>query len=293
MVLNRLGILTDEVYPDDFEKSLDWIVEQGLSHIEVRVVDGVNVSNMSDEQVAAVRAKIDARGLSVTAIASPLYKCALDPTRKVASGDVFGQAEESVEAHHEKLKRVIAIAKMLGAGNIRIFSFWREVEPERYFDEIVGHLKQAATVAEQEGVMLLQENEPSCNGGFAEEVGHIVRGVNSPAMKALWDPGNEAYGGRPAFPEGYGFIKDVLAHVHIKDAYVLPDGSSRCVPVGSGNVPFIAQLKALQEDGYEGLYTIETHYKPEGGTKEAGSRMTLDALRVLVREAFPSTEGTK
>lgn len=285
MVLDRLGILTDEVYPEDFAKSLDWIVEQGLKHIEVRVVDGINIANMTDEQVAEVHKQIEARGLKVSAIASPVYKCALDPNRRVASGDMFGQAEESVEAHHAKLARVIAIAKMLGAPNIRIFSFWREVEPELYFDEIVTHLKAAAAVAEKEGIMLLQENEPSCNAGFAEEVGKIVRAVNSPAMKALWDPGNEAYGGRPAFPEGYGYIKDVLAHVHIKDAYTLPDGSSRCVPVGSGNVPFIAQLKALQEDGYKGLFTIETHYKPEGGSKAAGSRMTLDALRILAAEA--------
>lgn len=288
MVLERLGILTDEVYPDNFSKSLDWIVEQGLKYIEVRVVDGVNISNMTDEQVAAVRSQIEARGLTVTAIASPLYKCALDPTRPVASGDVFGQAEESVEAHHEKLHRVIAIAKQLGAGSIRIFSFWRENEPELYFDDIVAHMKKAAAVAEKEGIMLLQENEPSCNGGFAEEVAKIVRAVDSPAMKVLWDPGNEAYGGRPAFPEGYGLVKDVLAHVHIKDAYVLPDGTSRCVPVGSGNVPFIAQLRALAEDGYAGMFTIETHYLPAGGTKAAGSRMTLEALRVLVNEAFPT-----
>lgn len=287
MVLDRLGILTDEVYPDQFVKSLDWIVEQGLKHIEVRVVDGVNIANMNDEQVAEVRRLVDERGLTVSAIASPLYKCALDPTRKVASGDVFGQAEESVAAHHDKLKRVIAIAKQLGAGSIRIFSFWREEEPETYFDDIVAELKKAAAIAEQEGILLLQENEPACNGGFAEEVARIVRAVDSPAMKVLWDPGNEAYGGRSAFPEGYGFVKDVLAHVHIKDAYVLPDGTSRCVPVGSGNVPFIAQLQALAADGYKGLFTIETHYKPEGGSKEAGSRMTMDALRVLVKEAFP------
>lgn len=287
MVLDRLGILTDEVYPDQFVKSLDWIVEQGLKHIEVRVVDGVNIANMNDEQVAEVRRLVDERGLTVSAIASPLYKCALDPTRKVASGDVFGQAEESVAAHHDKLKRVIAIAKQLGAGSIRIFSFWREEEPEKYFDDIVAELKKAAAIAKQEGILLLQENEPACNGGFAEEVARIVSAVDSPAMKVLWDPGNEAYGGRSAFPEGYGFVKDVLAHVHIKDAYVLPDGTSRCVPVGSGNVPFIAQLQALEADGYKGLFTIETHYKPEGGSKEAGSRMTLDALRVLVKEAFP------
>lgn len=283
--MNRVGILTDEVYPDQFVKSLDWVVEQGLKHVEVRVVDGVNIANMTDDQIAAVRAEIERRGLSVTGIASPLYKCALDPSRPVASGDVFGQAEESVEAHHNKLHRVISIAKQLGTDKIRIFSFWRETEPEKYTGEIVEHLKKAAAVAEREGVILLLENEPACNGGFAEEVGSIVRAVDSTALKALWDPGNEAYGGRSAFPEGYEFVKDVLAHVHIKDAYVRPDGSSRCVPAGSGNVPFIAQLRALEKDGYKGTFVIETHYAPEGGTKEAGSRMTLDALRVLVREA--------
>lgn len=288
MVLERLGILTDEVYPDNFKKSLDWIVEQGLKYIEVRVVDGANIAGMTDEQVEDVRREIESRGLTVTAVASPLYKCALDPSRPVASGDVFGQAEESVEAHHEKLHRVIAITKMLGARNIRIFSFWREAEPMKYADDIVAHLKRAAAVAEKEGVLLLLENEPACNGGFAEEVGAIARAVDSSALKVLWDPGNEAYGGRPAFPEGYGFVKDVLAHVHIKDAYVRPDGSSRCVPVGSGNVPFIAQLKELAKDGYEGCYTIETHFIPEGGAKAAGSRMTLDALRVLAGEAFPA-----
>jgi sugar phosphate isomerase/epimerase len=286
-MLDRVGILTDEVYPDDFKRSLDWIKEQGLKHIEVRVVDGVNISNMSDEQVKQVKHEVESRGLSVSAIASPLFKCALDPSRPVASGDVFGQAEESVEAHFAKLDRVIAIAKLLGTRHIRIFSFWREVEPEKYFDEIVSHLKRAAAVAEQHDVLLLLENEPSCNGGFAAEIGKLVRAVDSKALKALWDPGNEAYGGRPAFPEGYNEIKDVLAHVHIKDAYVRPDGSSRCVPVGSGNVPFIAQFRALEADGYKGLFTIETHYAPEGGSKEAGSRMTLDALRVIAKEAFP------
>jgi sugar phosphate isomerase/epimerase len=221
----------------------------------------------------------------VSAVASPLFKCALDPTRPVASGDTFGQAEEGVEAHFQKLDRVIAVSKVLGAPRIRIFSFWREVEPGRYTGEIVAHLKRAAGVAERAGVQLLVENEPSCNGGFAAEVAEIVRGVGSPAVRGLWDPGNEAYGGREAFPAGYGHMKDVLAHVHLKDAYIGHDGTPRCVPLGSGTVPWIKHFRALEADGYKGLFTIETHYVPEGGTKKTGSKMTLDALRTLLQEA--------
>jgi sugar phosphate isomerase/epimerase len=283
MTPNRLGILTDEVTPR-FEESLDWIAAQGLGHVEVRVIDGRNVTELNDEEIAEVGRKAAARGLAISAVASPLFKCALDPSRPVASGDRFGQAEEDVEAHFKKLDRVLAIAKALRAPRIRIFSFWRELEPEKYQAEIVRHLKRAAAAAERANVLLLLENEPSCNGGFAEEIARLVRAVDSPALKALWDPGNEAYGGREAFPAGYGHLKGILAHVHLKDAYLTPSGQARCVPLGSGSVRWIDHFRALAADGYTGLFTIETHFAPEGGSKKTGSKMTLDAIRALWSE---------
>ncbi len=77
-------------------------------------------------------------------------------------------------------------------------------------------------------------------------------------------------------------MSDQIGHVHLKDALVEPDGSSRCVPIGQGRVPFLRQLRALEEGGYKGLYTIETHYIPDGGTAMDGTRMTLDALRHML-----------
>jgi sugar phosphate isomerase/epimerase len=281
--LDRIGILTDEVSPH-FDEALDWSAAQGLKHVEVRVIDGKNVVTLDDAQIRDLRQRVEARGLYVSAIASPLFKCALDPSRPVASGDRFGQQEEGVESHFARLDRAISIARALDAPCIRIFSFWREREPERYHDEIAQHLKRAGAMAERANVQLLLENEPSCNGGFAAEVARIVRAVDSPAVKALWDPGNEAYGGREAFPAGYEQLKDVLAHVHLKDAYIGLDGAPRCVPLGSGTVPWIEHFRTLSADGYPGLFTIETHYIPAGGTQKTGSKMTLDALRTLLSE---------
>lgn len=283
MIVERLGVLTDEV-SERFEEALDWIQDQGLKHVELRVIDGVNFSELSDEAAQEVRRKVESRGLYVSALASPLFKCKLDPSREAATGDTFGQKEESVEAHFAKLERVIRLAELFGTKRIRVFSFWREKDPAAHMEEIVNHLRRAADVAEERGVQLLLENEPSCNGGFAEEVANIVRGVNSPALRALWDPGNEAYGGREAYPAGYNAVKDVLSHVHLKDAYIREDGTPRCVPLGSGSVPYIPQLKALLSDGYNGLFTIETHYVPEGGSRMTGTRMTLDAIRALEQE---------
>lgn len=283
MLLDRLGVLTDEV-SDRYEEALAWAAEQGLSHVEVRMVNGRNVAELTDEEAMEIRRQAEARGLYISAVASPLFKCALDPARPVASGDTFGQKEESVEAHHDKLAKVIQIAKLLGTHRIRIFSFWREENPELYMEEISSHLGRAARIAASEGMELLLENEPSCNGGYAEEVAAIVRSVDSPALRALWDPGNEAHTGREAYPAGYEAVKGLVGQVHLKDAYVGHNGKGRCVPLGSGTVPVIAQLRALSADGYEGLFTIETHFTPEGGSRMTGTRMTLEALKALMEE---------
>jgi L-ribulose-5-phosphate 3-epimerase len=283
VIWNRLGVLTDEVSPD-LKEALDWAATMGLKHVEIRMVDGRNIMALSDEEVEWVRTEAEERGLFVSGIASPVFKCSLDPDREVASGDTFGQAEENVEAHFAKLVRAIEITKRLGTDKIRIFSFWREKAPSLYREEIVQKLREAADLAEREGVLLLLENEPSCNGGYAVEVARYVRDVNSPHLRVLWDPGNEAYGGRTAFPQGYQDVRDVLGHVHLKDALIREDGSPQCVPIGMGSVPFADQIRSLEKDGYSGLYTIETHYVPEGGTPMDGTKMTLEGLAALLNE---------
>ncbi|WP_010269829.1 sugar phosphate isomerase/epimerase family protein [Paenibacillus senegalensis] len=281
---NRLGVLTDEVSVQ-LTEALDWIKEQQLAHVEIRMVDGHNIISLSDEQVQRVQEEVSKRGLFISAIASPVFKCALDPSRPVASGDTFGQKEESVEAHFDKLQRSFEICKLLGTKQIRIFSFWREVSPQQHEQEIVGHLRTAAEMAQKQDIVLLLENEPSCNGGFASEVARLTQLVASPNLKVLWDPGNEEYGGRNSYPAGYKDVQASLGHVHLKDALIDSDGVSRCVPIGSGNVPFKEQLQALQADGYTGLFTIETHYVPAGGTAKDGTALTLEGLKTIIKEA--------
>ncbi|MCR2822949.1 sugar phosphate isomerase/epimerase family protein [Lederbergia panacisoli] len=276
MIFDRLGVLTDEV-SQDFAEALDWAECNGMTHVEIRMVGGKNIADFSDQELDQLLFEVEKRGLYVSAVASPIFKCALNPSRAVASGDTFGQEEESVEHHFLKLERVIEICKRLKADKIRIFSFWREQNPSDYEEEIIGYLKKAATAAAEHDALLLLENENSCNGGYASEVAHFVQQVDSPNLKVLWDPGNEEYGGRSAFPEGYDRVKGLIGHVHLKDAFV-----DKCVPIGEGMVPFIDQLQALEDDGYEGLFTIETHYIPEGGTAKDGTGMTLKGLQNIL-----------
>ncbi len=284
MILNRLGVLTDEV-SDSLGEALDWCVRNELRHVEIRMVDGKNVLDLSLEEVGRAAGEIRRRRLSVSALATPLFKCALDPSRRVGSGDLFGAKEEDIPAHFARLGRAILTARALGTRRIRIFSFWREQDPRPHFEEIARHLRKAAQAAESEEITLLLENETACNGGYAEEVAEIVRRVDSPSLRVLWDPGNETYGGRTAFPDGYLQVMDYVAHVHLKDATTGADGNPRCVPIGSGRTAMGEQIRALERNGYGGIYTLETRYVPEGGTAMQGTEMTLAGLKRVLEEA--------
>jgi sugar phosphate isomerase/epimerase len=206
MILNRLGVLTDEVSANLIE-ALDWAAEQGLAHVEIRMVDGNNVVILTDQQVEQVRREVEKRGLFVSVIASPLFKCALDPSRPVASGDTFGQAEEDLEAHFAKLHRTIEFAKSCKRRTSGCFRSGGNRNPAGTKRRSSGICGKRLRSRKKKNMLLLLENEPSCNGGYASEVASLVQRVNSTALRVLWDPGNEEYGGRPAFPEGYEQVK--------------------------------------------------------------------------------------
>ncbi len=277
MLMSKLGIITDEVSPH-LEEALDFATDHGLTHVEIRTVEGRNAIDLSDEELKRVHTAVQRRGLFVSCFSSPVFKCALDVNRAVQVGDVFSDKGGGVEEHFHKLTRAIEIARQLRTRNVRIFSFWREFHPEEHTAEIVQYLKQAAALAMRHDVMLLLENEPACNAGYASEVNTFVCIIDSPALKALWDPGNEAYGLREAFPSGYQAIKQTVEHVHLKDVRIDEFGKPHCVPIGSGIVPYDLQLKALHDDGYNGLFTLEPHYIPQGGTAKDGSELTLKGL---------------
>ncbi|QHW35045.1 sugar phosphate isomerase/epimerase [Paenibacillus rhizovicinus] len=279
---DRLGVITDEV-SSDVLAALDFAAVRGLKHVELRSIDSRNVLALSDAEADRIRAEAESRGLFISCVASPVFKCALDASRPVAEGDRFNQEERSPAEHFAMLERAMDLAERFGTNRIRIFSFWRETEPiERFEAEIVGHLSRAAKLAEARGMLLLLENEPSCNGGFAAEVARLTAAVQSPALRVLWDPGNEQYGNRPSFPDGHAAIRRLLAHVHLKDVVLDAAGKPRAVPIGSGDVPYEAHFQALTDEGYTGLFTLETHYVPEGGTAMDGTAMALEGLLAVL-----------
>jgi sugar phosphate isomerase/epimerase len=282
----ELGIISDEV-TGDFSAACELISSWGLKHVELRMLWGKNILQLSDAEVAEAVTILQQHGLNVTAISSPVFKSPLDGLPRVQEADFALAGSESLAAQLELLARACVLAEQFGTRLIRVFTFWREEWSDARLAEIVRQLGLAAEIARDHDVLLAIENEPVCMVGTGRELGLLGHALadSLPAdlnrhLGLLWDPGNALAGGEAVpWPDGYAALRGLpLLHVHLKDMIINADGKPGFVPLGQGLVDYPGQLEALARDGYRGTLVLEPHYRPAGMREE-------DAALACVRAA--------
>jgi sugar phosphate isomerase/epimerase len=275
----RLSVITDEI-SQDLAHALDVCKDEGVSTVELRAVDGANIVSHDDDSLEEIATLLDLRGLRVGAIASPFLKCHLRD-EAAPEGATHFAAPASREEQWGVLDRSFQVACLFGATIVRSFSFWRVPHPSGVRDEVAGVIAEAAQRTGAAGLTLGLENEHACNVATGAETRWVLDRVASPALGVIWDPGNEVAMGSEPFPGGYEQVRERVVHVHLKDAYA--DGA--WTKMGAGVIDYAGQLRALAQDGYDGLLSLETHYElPDGGAEEA-TRESLAAIRGLCKEA--------
>ena len=268
----RIAAITDEFSPD-LSVALEPMAAIGMTGAELRVVFGKNIMNLTPDELDLAKALIDAKGMEVIAIASPLLKCVLPGGGEVDSRfqhDIFA-SKHTFEDQPRLTDHAFVVAKKMGARVIRVFSYWRTVDPEKCFDGIVKALSNLAEAAAKEDLIIGLENEHACNIGTAAETARILDVVKHPNLKLVWDPANALVGGETPFPYGYGLLpKDRIVHVHAKDCHM--EGHTPIWgPLGTRSVDWKGQIAALLADGYSGYLSLETHWPGPNGNKLEGS----------------------
>jgi L-ribulose-5-phosphate 3-epimerase len=284
----KLGIITDEV-TQDFERALDFLGQYSLTYCELRALWDKNIVNLSPAELARAKRMIQKRSLRVSAIASPVFKYNLPemPAREERR-DTF-HANFTDRDTEDLLSKVFELARFLGTKQIRIFSYWRVDNPGEAYPYVRARLLEAVARAARQGMTLLLENEPTCNIGTGKELGRIIRDLNSPHLRGLWDPANAAVLGEIPYPDGYREVRGLISHMHFKD--VTRDshtGKLSWAPVGAGEVDYRGQIRALREDNYQGTMSLETHYVRADGNKLESTRESLEGLLKLLNESTPS-----
>ena len=284
----KIGVIGDEI-SQDFQTVVNVAQELNLDSIEIRSVWDKPPQELTEDDINEMKRILDGTGIQIIGIASPFFKCDID------------NAEERGE-HLGILKQCIEVAKAFDINLIRTFVFWRTDKVEERWDEIIASYDEPLRMADGEGMILGMENEASTSLSTVKLTERFIREIDSPNIRAIWDPANEAHaeGGEQPYPNAYDRIKPLMVHAHLKDAGKNPEtGELESVEVGEGVIDWQGQLQAFVDDGYEGHLCLETHWRPTlkiddallnrpGGTafSEAGE----EASRICLKNLFGMIE---
>jgi sugar phosphate isomerase/epimerase len=283
----KLSVINDEITAD-FGRAAEVAAQEfGLHYIEIRALWGKNIMRLDAKEIAEARKILEKYKLRVSSIASPIFKVDWSgaPLSKFSpKRDQFG-ADFTFEQQDELLERGLELARVFHVDRIRIFDFWRLDDQKPYRAAIDQKLIEASRKAALRGVTLLLENEPSCNTATGAEAARTLAAVQASNFKLNWDPGNAASVGEVAYPDGYSHLpKARIGYMHCKDVVRGTGGKSEWMKMGGGIIDYVAQFRALKQDGYRGVVSLETHWRG-AGTPEESSRQSMRGMKELLRRA--------
>ncbi|MBR6187119.1 MAG: sugar phosphate isomerase/epimerase [Clostridia bacterium] len=244
----RIFAFADEASPM-IDGQIAALLRNGMQGLEIRNVDGENISSISLEKAKEVRAKLDGHGLIVWSLGSPIGKTDIE--------------QENMDAVLHSLRHSLDIARILGAGNIRMFSFYIPAgkDPADYRGKVIDRLGRMTEAARDSGVALCHENEKGIYGDNAARCLDLLSEVKE--LCGVFDPANFIQCGQDTW-EAWELLHGRIKYLHVKDA-LFADGS--VVPAGKGEGQVGKILDAFLRQGGSEM-TVEPHLQVFDGLKQ-------------------------
>lgn len=236
-----LSGFADEI-SDRLEEQITTLKKLGIHYVEMRGVNGRNLTDYSLEDAREIKKTLDKSGIRLSAVGSPLGKIGI---------------EDDFEPHFVKFRHTLELAKIMETGYIRMFSFFipRGKDADSCKDEVLYRWGRFAETAAGSGVTLLHENEKDIYGDIPRRCKTLLDAMDSHTVRGIFDPANFVQC-RADTLEGFRLLADDTVYLHIKDAVwdtgkVVPSGE------GDGHLPEI--LSELAARNFEGFLSLEPH----------------------------------
>ena len=223
-------------FSDEADSSLDGQIaalkRNNIPYMEMRTVNGKNVTTLSLDEAKEIKAKLDANNIKVWSIGSPIGKV-----------DINTDFDEYLGL----VKHTCQLANILGADRIRMFSFFNAYDQK---EKVFNYLNKMVEEANAYGVQLCHENEKDIYGDVKERVQEIMD--NTKGLKYIYDPANYLQCGETA-DDTLDMFLDTTDYFHIKDVVVK---SGALVPAGMGDGKIDVLVSRITEDK---TLTLEPH----------------------------------
>ncbi len=238
----------------------------GWNNLEWRNVDGINVSDMSDEAFETALGAFSDNGVRVSCFGSVIANWSVSPFD-----------DEAFEQTKIKLSRTLRRMNQANCNLLRGMSFavQRNLPPDDpdWETQVFAKVRKLVEMCADYGVIYGHENCMNYGGQSYRHTLKLLQNVNMDNFKLIFDTGNPVFtdfrvGEKPykkqSSWEFYRQVKDFITYVHIKDGRFLRDGVGIFPEVdytmpgeGDGEVKRI--VTDLLAGGYDGGFSIEPH----------------------------------
>jgi sugar phosphate isomerase/epimerase len=277
----KLAAFADEISPQ-LDEQIRVCKANCVTHFELRGVYGKNVLDFDAPLRNEIKSKLDANGLGVVSIGSPIGKVAID---------------KPWDAHFDRFRTAVDAAEFFQAPFIRLFSYYPAggegkgpIDPHR--DEILDRFRRKAEYLNGRNVVMIHENEKGIFGDTGRRCADLMQSVNSPKLRSAFDFANFVQVGEDP-RDNWPALKPFTAHIHIKDA---KRGTGQVVPAGEGDGGIDKILPDAYASGYRGFVSLEPHLKVAGHSHgETGPelfKVAADALKQLCRRIHVPLAGS-
>lgn len=259
-------------FADEIDSSIDrqiaLLKELGISWIEFRSGDGKGVAEYTVGEAQALREKLDAAGIRISALGSPIGKI-----------DIM----QDFEPHFKTFQQMADLTEIYGTDKIRMFSFFMPegADPAAYREEVMRRMSRLVDYAASKNLVLLHENEKDIYGDSAPRCLDLMKEFYGGSFRCTFDFANFVQCGQDTM-EAYEMLEPYISYVHIKDA-LLEDGS--VVPAGEGDGQVEAILRRLEKKGFDGFLSLEPHLADFAGLKNL-EKSAVSRGRTDGEEAF-------
>lgn len=232
----------------DLNAQIAALCDNGYEGMEIRKIEGKNVTTLTKEQAKEIDKRMKDAGLCVWSIGSPIGKVGLDT---------------DFEAHMDLYKHTLELSAIFGAKAFRLFSFFmpkEETDFSKYENEVISRMGRFVEEAKQYNIKICHENEKGIYGDIATRCLAIHKAI--PELGGIFDPANFVQCKQDTL-EAWDMLNPYVSYMHIKDANEL----GTVVPAGKGIGHVGEILKKFYAMGGRDL-TLEPHLKVFDGLKE-------------------------
>lgn len=248
----KLSAFADEA-GSTCEEQIAALQRAGLKRIDIRSLEGFNVSELPLDIAQITREKFAAAEITVGMFGSPIGKLDLS--------DDFG-------IDLNKLRHIGKLAPIFGCNAVRIFSYYNKSNllHAEWQAESLKQLSDLRDEAKNLGLVLYHENECHIFGDNSDDVLTIANELrDAETFRLIFDFDNYNQGGEDVW-ESWQKLKGVTDAFHLKDS----TKENQHVPIGQGAGYAKEILADAFKSDWSGPLSLEPHLNHSGAVAATG-----------------------